>query len=105
MTVIAITRYYAQSGHEEQVATLLANHWELLHDEGLTTDRRPYVMRDPHEPGLFVEVLEWKDDDAPDRAWDHDEVSALWDTIQSYCEQDIEPEYYEPLSSLQAGGG
>ncbi|MDQ4077769.1 MAG: hypothetical protein M3220_16165 [Chloroflexota bacterium] len=100
-----ITKYHAKPGRSEQVAALLASHWELLHNEGFATDQRAFLMRDPDEPDLFVEVFEWKEEEGPDKAWNHQEIAELWEQIQSLCENDITPEYYDMVPAIYMGGG
>ncbi len=105
MSVPVVTTYHAKAEHSEQVAALIASNWELLHKEGLATDHPAFVMRDADESSRFVEVFEWKSEDGPDEAWNHPAVADLWNEIQSLCTQDIEPRYYEMLSSTYVGGG
>lgn len=105
MSLPVISTYLAKEEHSEQVAALLASNWELLHDSGLTTDHPAFLMRDPEQPNRFVEVFEWKDEEGPDQAWENAEIAELWNQIQSLCEQEIDPVYYEMIVSTYGGGG
>jgi quinol monooxygenase YgiN len=105
MSTPVIVEYYVKPGHSEQVAELLVDHWNVLHEEGFTTDQPAFLMRDPNDTTLFVEVFAWKDEDGPDRAWDNPRIADLWNQIQSFCEQDVDPEYFETVESNYVGGG
>lgn len=105
MSLPVVSTYHAKADHSERVAALLASNWELLHNNGLTTEQPAFLMRDPDEPSRFVEVFEWKSEDGPDEAWNHPEIAELWNEIQSLCEKEIDPVYYEMVSSTYMGGG
>ena len=105
MPMPVIVEYYVKPGHAEQVAELLASHWNLLHEEGFTTNQPAFLMRDPHDSDLFVEVFEWKDEDGPDAAWENPRISEYWNQIQALCEQDVDPDYYDGVDAIVPGGG
>jgi quinol monooxygenase YgiN len=106
MPMPVITEYYARAGHSEQLAELLADHWNVLREEGFTTEQPAFLMRDTQDSDLFIEVFAWKDEDGPDRAWDNPRIAELWNQIQSYCEQEIDPEYFDGLdAAMYVGGG
>jgi quinol monooxygenase YgiN len=105
MGIPVIIEYYAQEGHEEQLAVLLASHWYHLHAEGLTTEQPAFLMRDPYDPAFFIEVFEWRDERCAESALESPRIQELWDTIQACCEDPIEPERYEAVVAIQAGGG
>ena len=104
MAKISITEYYAMPGNSEQLATLLTDQWTLLREADLVTDRPSILMRDMGGDDRFIEVVEWKEDDAPDRARVNPDVADLSEQIRSLCENEVVPEYYEPVRSLQPGG-
>ncbi len=105
MAVPVIVEYQASSGHGEQVAALLAGHWRLLNDEGFTTEQPAFLMRHPDIDDLFIEVFEWKSEEGPEEAWNNPTIAALWNEIQSHCDEDVEPEYFEMVSTTYTGGG
>lgn len=105
MAIPVIVEYYARESEAEQLAQLLASHWSILRDEGFTTDQPAFLMRDTDDPNLFIEVFEWKDEEGPDAAWENPTISELWHDIQSHCDEDIVPIYYETISAVVPGGG
>ncbi len=100
MTMSVITEYYIKPDRADQVAALLRQNWPLLHQEGLTTDQPAFLMVHPDDDEIFLEAFEWKDETGPDRAWQISRIKALWDEIQSHCEHEIEPEYYNALPGV-----
>jgi quinol monooxygenase YgiN len=105
MPMPALVEYYAKDGQEERLARLLVDHWNRLHEAGFTTDRPAFLMRDPNDPGIFIEVFEWKDEDGPDAAWENSDIADFWNQVQALCDNEIEPEYLENVDAIYHGGG
>jgi hypothetical protein len=105
MNMPAIVTYRARNGNAEQLSALLAGHWQLLHAQGYVTDQPAFLMRDPRDSEVFVEVFAWQDENGPEEAWRNPQVTDLWNEIQSRCQADIDPVYYETVTVTHVGGG
>jgi hypothetical protein len=83
-TVVAT--YRAQPGKEAELEKLVSEHWPLCRKLGLALDRPHLVLKgtDESKKTIFVEVMTWKDTDAPDSA--PPELRRLWDRMQALVE-------------------
>jgi hypothetical protein len=87
--ITAFAHYRVKAGSEPEFNRILARHWRTLHELELVTDEpaRIYVGEEKRIPGpFFMEVFEWRDAAAPERAHEHPAVSALWEKIGTLCE-------------------
>jgi hypothetical protein len=87
-TVVAA--YKPKPGQDAELMELTFEHHDILLDEGLVTERVPFVMR--AKDGTIVEVFEWLDG-AVERAHSNPAVLKLWDRYAAVCD-------YVPLSQL-----
>ena len=62
MSRIVIVGYRPKPGCDEALGALMKTHVDRLRKEGLATDRKSIVMR--ADDGTFVEVFEWKSEEA-----------------------------------------
>jgi hypothetical protein len=88
-TITAFAHYRVKAGSEGEFSQVLARHWHTLHELELVTDEpaRVYVGEEKRIPGpLFMEIFEWKDARAPERAHEHPAVSAIWERMGALCE-------------------
>jgi hypothetical protein len=74
-TVMAV--YRARDRCEEQLVGLLRRHYPTLNSLGLVANGGAILLRSPEEP-VFVEIFEWKSQDAIRIAHESKEVQALW---------------------------
>jgi hypothetical protein len=74
-TVMAV--YRARDGCEEQLVDLLRRHYPTLNSLGLVANSGAILLRSPEEPA-FIEIFEWKSQDAIRIAHEAKEVQALW---------------------------
>ena len=88
-TVIVV--YRPRDGQTETLLACIRDHLPVLRAEGLATDRPPLVLR--AASGAFVEIFEWRSDDAIAQAHENPAVLALWERFGACCE-------YIPLASL-----
>ncbi|HJW51479.1 MAG TPA: hypothetical protein VJ501_05660 [Burkholderiaceae bacterium] len=86
-----IVAYRPKPGMQEQLASLVARHVELLRAEGLASAKPAYAMC--AADGTIVEVFEWLSQDAIDRAHSSSKVQALWAEFSLVCD-------YVPVGSL-----
>jgi hypothetical protein len=85
-TVVCL--YRVRPGREEQFLSLLGRHWPTLRELGLVSDARPQHYRGAEQDGrpLFVEIFEWIDGEAAERAHQHPEVAAIWEPMDALTE-------------------
>lgn len=85
--LINICTYRVKPGKNAEMEALLAKHWPTLRAAGLVTDEPARVYRgistgkpqeDPAADRTYVEILIWKDGQAPHRAHEIPEVMAVW---------------------------
>lgn len=86
-TETVYTTFRVIPGKEEEFAKVLAKAWPTYHRLGMVLDRPHLVLRGEDEGGkpYFIEILTWKDHDAPDHA--PAEVQAIWDQMNALCEK------------------
>jgi quinol monooxygenase YgiN len=70
-------------GKEDDLRAVLRDHLPTLRREGLVTDRTPYVMK--AKDGAYVEVFEWKSDEAIRQAHGNPRVGQLWKRFEAAC--------------------
>ena len=79
--------YHVRAGKEAELARVLARHWPTCRRLGLVLEKPHLIVRgygEGHRP-YFVEILTWKDSDAPDNA--PPEVRAIWKDLEALCEK------------------
>lgn len=91
MSRIVIVGYRPKPACDEALGALMKTHVERLRKEGLATDRKSIVMR--ADDGTFVEVFEWKSEEAMQSAHSNANVRQMWDEYEAVCE-------YVPVGEL-----
>src|SRR5262245_45713662 len=86
-----IVVYRPKPGMESALEAAVRKHVAVLAEQGLVTDRAPFVMR--AASGAIVEVFEWRSAEAIASAHSNPAVQALWAEFGAACE-------YAPLVSL-----
>jgi hypothetical protein len=83
-TVLSTLR--ARAGNEAELQKALIEEWATLRRLGLVLTDPHVLLKGQDESGktIFVEVLTWRDHDAPDHA--PAEVEAIWKHLESLCE-------------------
>lgn len=86
--VTALCLYRVKAGSEAAFRGLLAKHWPTLHRLGLAADEPSTIYQGSEKAGapLFVELLSWKNAEAPNRAHELPEVMAVWEPMGMLCE-------------------
>jgi hypothetical protein len=77
-----VVRYTAAPGHADRLRDLVTQHWPTLYAKGLTTDRPAVVIAVNRQPGVLIEVYEWRSPEAVHTAHEHPRVRALWDEME-----------------------
>ena len=82
-----VVTYRVRPGKEEDLARALAEHWTTVRRLGLVLPWPHLTLQGADENGapIFLDVLAWKDHDAPDSA--PPEVRAIWDRLEALCEK------------------
>jgi hypothetical protein len=80
---ISIVAFRPQPGKDEELKRVMASRLPLLRRLGLATDRPNITMR--ATDGTLVDVSEWVDDSAIDRAHHTPEVLELWQRFDACC--------------------
>ena len=80
--------YQVRRGAESEFSELLAAHWPTLHRLELVTDDKPsmYQGKNDDDSPFFVEILTWRDEEAPNSAHELAEVMAIWEPMGKLCE-------------------
>jgi hypothetical protein len=86
-TVICL--YRVTPGREGEFTTLLERHWPTLRALDLVTDSPPKHYRGAEQGGgpLFVEIFDWKSEEASRLAHEHPEVMAIWEPMDKLTEK------------------
>jgi hypothetical protein len=91
MGVMVIVGYRPRPGKEARLIELTRTHVPRLREQGLATDRAPYVMR--AADGTIVEVFEWTSKEAIASAHTNPVVATMWQEYGEVCD-------YVPLATL-----
>jgi hypothetical protein len=86
-TETVYTTYRVIAGKETEFAKVLAKAWPTYFKLGMVLKQPHIVLRGTDDAGktYFIEILTWKDHDAPDHA--PAEVQAIWDQLTALCEK------------------
>jgi hypothetical protein len=86
-TETVLVTHRVQEGKEKEYAKLLELEWSTLRRLGMVLERPHVVLRGTDESGrtIFVEVLTWRDHDAPDNA--PPEVEQIWKELEARVEK------------------
>jgi hypothetical protein len=88
--LVSFAQYRVRPGAEDRFKELLRRHTATLRSLEMITDRPVEVFlgaeRDVEGP-FFVEVFEWIDESAVSLAHTHPQVSVLWESIATMCEE------------------
>jgi hypothetical protein len=81
-----ISTFRVRAGKEAEFAKAHAQAWPAYRRFGLVSEKPHLVLQGVDEAGktYFVEILTWKDHEAPDHA--APEVRALWAQLEALCE-------------------
>jgi quinol monooxygenase YgiN len=92
MGIMVIAAYRPRPGKEARLLELTKEHYPILRQQGLVTDRRPYAMR--ADDATIIEVFEWSSQAAIDAAHTNPEVLKMWERYAEACE-------YVPLATIK----
>jgi hypothetical protein len=102
--VTMLVSYYPKEGKEKELLSLLEKHWPALDQIGLVTKTPPSIWRAKDKRSnqtFFVEMFQWKDDEASTIAHQTPEVMAIWEPMGPLLENlqltQIEPVPFAPV--------
>jgi hypothetical protein len=85
----SVNRYSVRADRVDEFLEIIDQHAATLRRLELITDREVEVFlgpeRDSGQP-VVIEIFEWADADATDRAHTHPEVSGVWESMGPLCE-------------------
>jgi hypothetical protein len=84
-----LVAYYPKAGQEEELLTLVRQHWPVLSKLGLVSDVASRVWRatDKRTGRRFIlELFEWRDDTASERAHQLPQVMQVWEPMGALLE-------------------
>jgi len=86
-TETVLVTHRVRAGREDEYAGLLARQWATLRRLELVRPSPHVILRGTDESGktIFVEVLTWRDADAPDNA--PAEVRVIWNELEARAEK------------------
>lgn len=82
-SLIVIASYKPKKDMEEELKEVLRDHMPILSMEDLITDFPAIVLR--AKDGSYLEIFEWKSQEAIDEAHRNDNVLALWKRFEEVC--------------------
>jgi hypothetical protein len=82
--VVVIVCFRPLPAKDAELVTVLRDHRRTLMSEDLVGDRPWYAMRT--RDGTYIEVFEWKSEEAIAAAHSNAAVLALWDRFDAVCE-------------------
>ncbi len=80
--VFAIYKPHTNKGNK--LKKLLFNHIPILKSNNLITDRPSILVQSKN--GIYIEIFEWKSNNAVEEAHKNSEVQKLWDEMAKVCD-------------------
>jgi hypothetical protein len=84
VTEIVIALYKAKPGREADLEKLIAQHVPVLKELELITSRPRLTMKSADD--TYMEIIEWVDVDAAEKAHEHPAVAKIWEGMASISE-------------------
>ena len=82
--MIAIGAYRVHEGQEELFLEALRQDIATMRDEGLISDWPAMILKAGND--VFLQVVEWADDEAPARSSDNERVMAVWTRKRAHAD-------------------
>ena len=81
---IVFAIYKPHKNKENELKELISKHVPILKSNNLITDRKPILVQSNN--GIYIEIFEWKSNDAVEEAHENPEVKKLWDEMEKVCD-------------------
>lgn len=80
--------YRVKKGKESEFKAILAKHGPALYKAGLTPEGAPKIWKSESRDGktVFVEHMQWKDENSSHAAHQMPEVMAVWEPMGNLCD-------------------
>lgn len=95
MTQIVFALYKPKPGQEVALEKLIQKHAPTLKQLGLITNRPSLTMKSSN--GTYIEVIEWINVDAAEKAHEHPAVAQIWEGMGAISD-------FKKLSDLEESG-
>ena len=99
--VTMLVTYRPKKGKEHELQALVEQHWPTLNRVGLVTKERARVWRATDKRSgdvSFVEMFQWKDDEASKTAHETPDVMAIWEPMGPILEE-LKLSMIEPVAT------
>ena len=83
-----ICTYRVKAADQDAFVAILRDHWSVLREAGLATDKpvQHFLGDDGGKGPVFVEIFEWTSDEAPKIAHNTPEVMRVWEGMGQFVE-------------------
>src|SRR5713226_804745 len=101
--VTILVTYRPKKGKEKELQALVEKHWPTLHKIGLVTKESARIWRATDKRSgdvSFIEMFQWKDDDASRIAHETPDVMAIWERMGPILEE-LKLAMIEPVAPLR----
>lgn len=80
MSEVVFAMYKARLGREKELEDLIAKHVTILRELELVTMRPRLTVQSLD--GTYIEIIEWVDADAAEKAHEHPAVARVWEAME-----------------------
>jgi hypothetical protein len=106
-TGVVLALYQVAKENEKTLLKLLPKKRSYFLKAGYITRRPPILLRSRQNPEIFIEIFEWKNDDAVAKAHQDLKVRAIWEEMDKLCKKigqglDEVPEFANPFPHFDA---
>lgn len=81
---VVIAMYRAKTGKIKELEPLVRQHFSVLKEYGLTTAKEPFIGKS--SDGTILEIFEWVNAEAAQKAHDHPAVAKIWEAMAVVCD-------------------
>ena len=81
---IVFAIYKPHENKEHELKELISKHVPILKTHNLITDRESILVQSNN--GNYIEIFEWKSNDAIEEAHKNPEIQKLWDEMEKVCD-------------------
>ena len=81
---IVFAIYKPHENKEDELKELISKHVPILKTHNLITDRESILVQSNN--GNYIEIFEWKSNDAIEEAHKNPEIQKLWDEMEKVCD-------------------
>ncbi|MBL8694221.1 MAG: hypothetical protein JNJ88_09010 [Planctomycetes bacterium] len=85
-TVLAVYRFKS-TATPARIRKLLTDHARVLLQQKLRTQRPAWVLRSTIDPRIVMEIFEWADETAAERAHHNSAVMEIWGRFGELCDE------------------